>query len=110
MQLNSPRFSEIHQWIIITEPFPLQFKREFTTESGESNAITEEEDWEEKRKKFKGFEPVKKKKKSHRFIFGIQAKNQQNRIRFKDFWRFQFESPNKTQVNTETYLFLAQER
>jgi len=35
MQRNSPRFSEIHHWIIITEPFPLQFKHEFTTESGE---------------------------------------------------------------------------
>jgi len=52
MQWNSPRFSEIHHWIIITEPFPLQFKREFTTESDEFNAITEEEEWEEEGRKF----------------------------------------------------------
>jgi len=36
-----------------------------------------------KEEDFKGFEPVKKKKRNHRFIFGIQAKNQQNRIKFK---------------------------
>ncbi len=50
MQWNSPRFSEIHQWIVITEPFPLQFKRESTTESGELNAITEEEELRRRRK------------------------------------------------------------
>jgi len=109
MQWNLPRFSEIHHRIIITEPFPLQFKRESTAESSELNAITEEEEWEEEGKNFKRFEPVKKKKRNHQFIFGIQAKNQQNRIRFKNSWRFQFESPNKTQVNTWTYFFLAQE-
>jgi len=50
MQWNSPWFSEIHQWIIITEPFPLQFKRESTTESGKSNAITEGEELRRRRK------------------------------------------------------------
>jgi len=54
MQWNSPRFSEIHQRIVIIEPFPLQFKREPTTESGKLNAITEEEDCEEEEEEIIG--------------------------------------------------------
>jgi len=61
---------------------------------------SQREEWEEEGRKFKGFGPVKKKKRNHRFIFGIQAKKSTNRIKFKSSWRFQFESPNKTQVNT----------
>jgi len=87
MQWNSPRFSEIHHWIIIIEPFPLQFKCESTTESGEFNTITEE-NWEEEGKKFKGFEPEKKKKKQLPVYFRIQTKNQQNRIQIQRLWRF----------------------
>ncbi len=105
MQWNSPRFSEIHHWIIIIEPFPLQFKCESTTESGEFNTITEEEDWEEKGKKFKGFEPVKKKKRITDLFSKFKPQNQQTESNLKNSWRFRFESPNKTQVNTETYLF-----
>jgi len=110
MQWNSPRFSEIHHWIIITEPFPLQFKCEFTTESGEFNTIIEGR-VRRRRKKIRRIWTGEEEEEEKSPIYfrnssqEINKQNQNSRVLEDSGSNLRI----KTQVNTWTYLFLAQE-
>jgi len=68
IQWNPWQFSEIQSWTFIIEPF-----------SSTIQARSHRRVWEEEGKKFKEFEPVKKKKENYRFIFGFKPRNRQTK-------------------------------
>jgi len=85
MQWNPWQFSEIQSWTFIIEPFSSIIQARIHHWKQQTQARSQRKIEKKKERKFKGFEPVKKKKKKLPIYFRIQAKESTNRIKTQEF-------------------------
>jgi len=95
----------LHHWTV----FLYNSSANSPLEAANSSAIAEERLRRRKKEDWKDLNRWRRRRRNYQFIFGFKPRNQQTESKFKGSWRFWFESPIKTQVNTWTYFFLAHE-